>query len=71
MPMPAPQTEQQMNMPFAILGVDSGDPTDRQRPMTCRDALNVRGIEPQALRLRGGSRPGLSRWIDEQLPIPS
>lgn len=29
-------------------------------------AVNVRGNEPDALRLRGGSRPGLSKWTQDK-----
>jgi hypothetical protein len=31
---------------------------------TAPEAVNVRGIDPQAARTRGGTRPGLSKWID-------
>lgn len=53
---------------FPLAGVDSSGPTDQQRQMTTRDSLNVRGIEPQHLRLRGGSRPGLTQFIRQRLP---
>lgn len=53
---------------FPLAGIDSSDPVDSQRPMTTRDSLNVRSIEPSALRLRGGSRSGISKFIDQALP---
>lgn len=31
---------------------------------TARDGTNVRSCEPGTNRIRGGSRPGLSRYID-------
>ncbi len=39
-----------------------------QRPGTTPDSRNVRLFEPSTGRARGGSRPGLSKFIDDQLP---
>lgn len=39
----------------------------RQPAQTTPDALNVRTFEPELNRARGGSRPGLVRWIDAQV----
>ena len=55
---------------FPLAGVDSSGPVDQQRQMTTRDSLNVRSIEPSELRLRGGSRSGLTQFVRKALPIP-
>jgi hypothetical protein len=45
--------------PVPMQGVNSYE-------FTTRLARNVRGCEPLTNRLRGGSRPGLKRYIDAQ-----
>lgn len=53
---------------FPLAGIDSSGPVDQQRQMTTRDSMNVRSIEPSELRLRGGSRAGLTQFIRQSLP---
>lgn len=58
---------------FPLAGVDVSTAYDRQRignpaegvyGYSTPDAVNVRAIEPATNRARGGSRSGLSKWIE-------
>lgn len=52
---------------FPLRGLDLSSGYSDQRPGTTVSAVNVRACEPDAGRLRGGSRPGLTPYIDDQL----
>lgn len=52
-------------MDFPLLGIDVGGPYDQQRPSTTYSGVNVRGFEPATLRARGGSRPGLVKYLGQ------
>lgn len=59
--------EQIVDFPWPVHGVNNATATERQPPGTSPDAQNVRTYEPSTSRARGGSRPGLSRYIDAQV----
>lgn len=56
---------------FPLSGVDVSTAFDRQRigsvegvySYSTPDAVNVRSIEPNTNRARGGSRPGLKKYV--------
>lgn len=58
-------------MKFPLSGVDVSTAFDRQRigsvegvySYSTPDAVNVRSIEPNTNRARGGSRPGLGKYV--------
>ncbi len=52
---------------FPFNGIDVSSEFETQPSGTTVDAVNVRAFEPSTLRLRGGSRPGLSRYINQQV----
>lgn len=52
---------------FPLSGIDTSTAFHAQRPGTCVDGLNVRSFEPSTDRARGGSRPGLAKFLDEQV----
>lgn len=54
-------------LPFPLRGVDVSTEYELQPELTAPEAANVRGVEPATARERGGSRPGLSRWIDARV----
>lgn len=60
--------ENLQDIPFPLAGLDLSAGFGEQRPGTTSEAVNVRGIEPLAERARGGSRPGLARYLDDQVP---
>jgi hypothetical protein len=64
-PIAAP--EQLADMPFPLSGLDLSVEYERQTPGSTPIGLNVRGFEPLTMRQRGGSRPGLSQYIPEQV----
>lgn len=55
---------------FPIFGIDLSDAYGDQRPQTTAKGVNVVAFEPSSGRARGGSRPGLTRFIDSQLTGP-
>lgn len=55
---------QEVGVGFPTSGVDTTCEYGRQPPGTAADASNVRTFEAVTRRNRGGSRPGLSRYID-------
>lgn len=57
------------DLEFPFRGIDVAVGFADQRPGTTAVGQNVMGFEPSTDRLRGGSRPGLSRFIDQQLPL--
>ncbi len=50
-------------MAFPLSGVDAEQPFDLQPPGTTPTALNVCSVDPSTNRARGGSRPGLGRFL--------
>lgn len=67
---------QEIDAHFPRAGLDLTGPAARQpaRPgpdgvyaRSCAAAVNVRGLDPLARRFRGGSRTGLSRYIDARV----
>lgn len=56
----------QVKLGFPDKGIDTSVPFDRQPADTCVVGVNVRWQDPILHRQRGGSRPGLEKWIDEQ-----
>jgi hypothetical protein len=60
--------EQFADPAFPVLGIDLSRPFDVQRDGTTFEGENVRAFEPSTLRGRGGSRPGLSRYIIDPVP---
>ena len=62
----------EVDVHFPMAGLDRSDAFFRQRARevakgkyarTCPQAENVRGFDPDAERGRGGSRPGLEKYI--------
>lgn len=53
---------------FPSAGIDLLLSFSGQRPGTTPVGLNVRAFEPSTLRVRGGSRPGLVKFVTDQLP---
>lgn len=47
---------------FPIKGIDRGWANSDQPPITSPDLNNVRAVDTQLSRIRGGQRPGLKRW---------
>jgi hypothetical protein len=58
---------QEIPSPFPVGGVDVSCEFSRQPPGTAADAENVRSFDTLEDRMRGGSRPGLSKFIDERV----
>jgi hypothetical protein len=54
-------------LPFPASGIDVTNEEHQQRPNTSPLAINVRLRDPLHRRLRGGSRPGISRYIDAKV----
>lgn len=48
---------------FPLAGVDAEQPFDMQPQGTTPEALNVCSVDPTTNRARGGSRPGLGRFL--------
>lgn len=53
------------SVPFPLGGLDVSQEYEMQPAGTSRDALNVRACDPSTMRLRGGSRPGLSKYVPQ------
>lgn len=60
--------DQLRELPFPFGGVYVSCSFDRQPQGTTPLAFNVRAYEPSAMRLRGGARSGLSKYLTNQLP---
>jgi hypothetical protein len=69
------QQEIYLDVKFAIAGLETSFVFDRQPgrntrygpAQTTAEAVNVRAFEARTDRCRGGSRPGLSRYIDAKV----
>jgi hypothetical protein len=55
-------------MAFPLGGIDAEQPFDLQPPGTTPCAVNVCSVDPTSNRARGGSRPGLGRFLP---PLPT
>lgn len=53
---------------FPTNGIDTAGEFSVQRPNTTPSAVNVRSCDPLQERMRGGSRHGLIKFIDDELP---
>ncbi len=60
--------EQFADMAFPVKGVDIARGFGMQQPGTTQLGVNVRTFEPETDRSRGGSRPGLAKFILGQVP---
>lgn len=60
---PLPPQDVIAELAFPVAGIDSSAEYELQAQQTTLDAENVRAFDPLALRARGGSRPGLVKWI--------
>lgn len=54
-------------IPFPLRGLHDGLAAAEQPPLTTREALNVRGLDPVSGRLRGAQRSGTVRYSPEPL----
>lgn len=64
-----PDQENLVEVVFPTNGIDLTSEFGAQPPATTPTANNVRGFEMLTQRDRGGSRPGLVKFIDQQLPL--
>lgn len=64
-----PDDEQMVEVLFPTLGINITEEYDEQPKATSPDAVNVVGFEALTQRDRGGSRPGLVRFVDQALPL--
>ncbi len=60
------QDESFAPMEFPARGVDVSEAFDEQRQLTTPVGTNVRLYEPSTMRARGGSRSGLTKFIEDQ-----
>jgi hypothetical protein len=60
------ENEEFIDVDFPPHGIDVADQFARQRKGTTPHAVNVRLSEPDTLRLRGGARAGLSKYVSTQ-----
>lgn len=63
-----PTNEKLTDILFPLGGVNKLQEFQEQPPGTTPDAQNVRGTNPRSLRVRGGSRAGLAKYITMQVP---
>lgn len=56
---------------FPVAGIDRQEEFQEQPALTTPVAKNVRAFEPSSDRGRGGSRPGISKYLTDQLPSGS
>lgn len=54
---------------FCVNGLDVATPLSQQVPDTTPLGINVRTFDPATNRARGASRNGLSKYIDQALPL--
>lgn len=64
---PIPADESFLDLKFPTKGIDLSQGFGMQQPGTTPSGVNVRAFEPGTQRARGGSRPGLKRYINEQV----
>lgn len=63
-----PTKEKYLAMDFPLKGLDLNDEFEEQPPGTTAVGNNVRAREILQQRVRGGSRPGLVKYIPQQIP---
>jgi hypothetical protein len=66
--LPPDPREQFSDLRFPTDGIDLSEGYAAQRKGTTRQGVNVRACEPSTQRLRGGNRPGLSKYVGSALP---
>ncbi len=67
MPAKPPPPSPFLDEAFPVSGIDVSVALEQQRPQTTPLGVNVRAFEPETLRARGGSRPGLVKFIPVQV----
>lgn len=55
------------DLTFPLAGLDLSAEYGGQAPLTTPTGDNVRAFEPDSYRARGGSRPGISRYVSDQV----
>lgn len=60
--------EETISVIFPLSGTDTTGEFGGQRPNTTPSAVNVRSVDPLEERIRGGSRHGLEKYPNQQLP---
>lgn len=60
--------EESISVVFPLSGLDTAGEYGMQRSNTTADATNVRALDPLEERLRGGSRHGLAKYPNQQIP---
>lgn len=60
--------EESISVIFPVAGIDTAGEYGAQRPNTTADAINVRTVDPLEERMRGGSRHGLEKYPNQQIP---
>lgn len=55
--------DQAAALKFPVRGIDTSMGYNQQPPGTCPSAANVRAFDAGTLRMRGGSRPGLTPFL--------
>lgn len=63
-----PPQDRPLDLLFPVKGLDVSQPFERQPPQTTPTGVNVRAFETLTQRMRGGSRPALSKYVAGQLP---
>ncbi len=64
---PIPEKANYLDMPFPLDGIDLSMGYSMQKGGTTPIGQNVRGYEPLTNRSRGGSRPGLAKYVQSQV----
>lgn len=57
-----------ISVEFPVAGVDTATEFSAPRPNTSADAVNCRSFDPIEERMRGGSRHGLRKYPNQQIP---
>jgi hypothetical protein len=63
-----PSNDRPIELEFPLGGVNLLTEYQEQPPGTTPSAENVRGLNPDTLKMRGGSRAGLARYIQDRVP---
>lgn len=64
---PITPSESYQDMLFPTAGIDVSGPFGMQRKGTTPVGINVRAFEASTNRQRGGSRPGISKYVSDQI----
>lgn len=65
---PIPPRDTSADLRFPVRGIDLSQGFASQPPGTTAHGVNVRAFDPLQARQRGGSRPGLARYVDAAMP---